>query len=769
MTSFNNIFGGTPINPAFIPYRSIAITTSPLQLNWPNSFDTTNVVAALMEVTPSAANQAILMPPANQGSVPNTFIFRNLGASAFTVEDTDGHTIVSIAPGAAWYVYIVDSSTADGVWHVLQFGTGTSSADAASLAGLGLVASAGLLNQSHPVSMKNANYTFSANDRAQVIANTGGAVTFTLLASGTLGNSWFTLVKNAGTGTLTITGQSGDLIDGQASITLNPEESTFIICTGATFYSVGLGRSINTSITRLVKSVAGSANVTLTSTEAAFSIIEFTGALTGNINVIVPTSVNQWTFKNGTTGAFTLTVKTASGTGITIPQGNTDILYCDGTNVVVSQSASAGTITEIDTGTGLTGGPITSSGTVALANTAVTAGSYGGTNLIPVLTIDPQGRVTSASSVAITEADIIGSTTGFGTGNLVVTGGATPTAGNIYDVQIVKTGTQELAIGINKHTATSSVPADAAFISTFTSTGKFTIGRGNSAGDLNTVDLLQDGTGNISFPNTVGGPNSAARNKIINGNFEINQRVVTSPTTLSAGVYGHDRWKAGTGGCTYSFATTGSDTLITITAGSISQAIEGININTTTYIMSWTGTAQGRIVGGTYANSPVNLTATAGSNLSVEFGTGTLGLIQIEVGTNVNTFERRLIGEELLLCQRYYQKSYPMSNAAGTANHGGFQLPAFNALSGSTGGNISLPASLPLKATLRTSPTTKLYNFQGTLNSVSLSTNTAGRSGASISVDDSGYFQLIFFDSSSSQAVAATDVVFFGWSCDSEI
>ncbi len=190
--------------------------------------------------------------------------------------------------------------------------------------------------------------------------------------------------------------------------------------------------------------------------------------------------------------------------------------------------------------------------------------------------------------------------------------------------------------------------------------------------------------GDLKISTINGGALSGFRNAIINGNFGVNQRGVSGTVSLAAGAYGHDRWKAGSSGCTYTFATSENVTTITISAGSLIQVVEGLNLQTGTYSLSWQGTAQGKIGAGSYGNSGITGAVTGGTNLNIEFGTGTLSLVQLEKGSVATPFEFRSIGQELQLCQRY---CYVISRVAG---QGGVRV----ALDGNTASNLAYPTTI---------------------------------------------------------------------------
>jgi len=179
--------------------------------------------------------------------------------------------------------------------------------------------------------------------------------------------------------------------------------------------------------------------------------------------------------------------------------------------------------------------------------------------------------------------------------------------------------------------------------------------------NLNQVtDTITPSTGGLNVAGSVNATNTFAfKNRLIDAGFIINQRAYTSGTALSAGSYGHDRWKGGAGGGTYTFTqgSAGVPITITITAGTIQQVIEGSNVaEGGTYTLSWTGTATARINSGSYAASPITVTGqTAGANMTIEFATGTVLQPQLETGSQGTSFDYRAYPTELILCQRYYQ------------------------------------------------------------------------------------------------------------------
>jgi hypothetical protein len=297
-----------------------------------------------MEVTATTTGLTLRMPPADQTSVGTDALIRGLGANTFTVADYNGNVICTVAAGEAKYIYITANPTSSGTWGLIYFGVATANVDAATLQGYGILALGSTLNQSHPTTLMTTGYAFSGVDRAQVKIWEGGTGTATLPLAGLLGNNWFTLFKNNGTGTVVISTTGGELIDGNVSKTFQPSESALIVCTGTEYVAIGYGVSTNFVFTALVKPVT-TGTYTLTPSEAGNTIQEYVGTLTGNVTVNYPPTINLYVVSNQTVdNGYTLTLTTGisgSATAI-IPPGQQATLICDGTNMLNANTISAG-------------------------------------------------------------------------------------------------------------------------------------------------------------------------------------------------------------------------------------------------------------------------------------------------------------------------------------------------------------------------------------------------------------------------------------------
>lgn len=355
--SYNSPFTGNVIQPTDVSYRSITLTAN-TQLSWPiNGNATGDYAARIMQVTASTAGLALYMPPADQASVGQDALIRNIGANSFTVKDFAGtNTIITIAAGESKYIYITANPNNQGTWGIIAFGTGSSSADAATLAGYGLVALSTTLNQSHPVTTTSNPTALTSAYRAAALVWTGGAGTFTLDLATTLGNNWFTMVRNSGSGALTVAGQSGNTINGSTNIVLQPADSAMIVSSGTTFYTVGLGKSTLFNFTQLTKAIL-SGTYTLTATEAANVVQKYTGTLAGNVTIVLPATVQVYYILNATSaGPYTLTFTTGSGGTATVPGTAQSILVCDSVNILNANTYLAGA-TGISLSDGTVGSP----------------------------------------------------------------------------------------------------------------------------------------------------------------------------------------------------------------------------------------------------------------------------------------------------------------------------------------------------------------------------------------------------------------------------
>lgn len=342
--SFISPFTGDVVQPTDVSFRrfTMAVNTT---LSWPiNGNATGNYAARIMEVEAAFAGLSLFMPPANQTSVGTDSLIFNYGSETFTVKDADGGTIIAIAAGEAQYIYVTTNPDAAGTWGVIAFGAGTSGGNASSLAGLGLMAISQTLNQSHPTQTITNGYTFLAADRSQLKVWNSGSGSATLPLAASLGDNWFALIKNNGTGTFVVNTTGGEYIDGQLSKQYNPGEASFIICNGTEYLTVGFGINANFGFNVLVKSVTGGPYA-LTASEASNIVQEYVGNLVSNVTVTYPPIVQLYIISNQTVdNGFNLVITTGAvgAASVTVPPGQQVTVFCDGTNFLNANTVQVG-------------------------------------------------------------------------------------------------------------------------------------------------------------------------------------------------------------------------------------------------------------------------------------------------------------------------------------------------------------------------------------------------------------------------------------------
>lgn len=359
MPTFSDVLSsGATVQPSQVSYAALALSAN-TTMQWPlEAASSPTICPLLLDVTPSAAGFSLATPNATLASPGSTILIVNKSMTYdFTLTDYSGGVITVLSAGTAYYIYLTSNSTAAGVWDDLVFGGTTAPVNPAALAGAGLQVISSSLNSYLPVTTRAAGWTVAVSGGRAIHNNyTGGAGVATLPTVATATNGFWFTIGNTGSGTLTVTPQAGEFIDGSATLALGAGESVGITCSGGAWFTFSLSRSLLSVITRLSLTGLAGGNYTLTSLEAANALIYCTGVLLANETIIFPASTGRWFISNACSGAFTLTCRvTGADPGTVIPAAEQRIIMSDGTNMIPAMTTTP--IAPTSFAAGLVGAP----------------------------------------------------------------------------------------------------------------------------------------------------------------------------------------------------------------------------------------------------------------------------------------------------------------------------------------------------------------------------------------------------------------------------
>lgn len=348
--TYTSPFTGTVVTPTDVSYEPLNFNVN-TTLYWPTTVNSSQTVAArIIDCVAMVSGLTISLPDASQGSLGTDILFRNLGANTFTIADNQGGATISVPTGIANYLYLTDNTSQAGAWGNVTFGAGTSMADAATLAGLGLTTYNGKLATTQNVIDITSAPAVINNSRGVTYNWKAGTTTINLPSVQTLSTGWYIAFRNSGTGVLNFTPNSPELINGVSTIATNPGDSGWIMydTDSGGFITVGWiapSAVVFNSATYDVDNIVGNALSLVSFAPIIQTYIAQSGTRTQTLTVTLPAITQLYVLANNTnqTG-YNINFKCigSSATALVVQAGQILTVLSDGTNLYSLTSASTG-------------------------------------------------------------------------------------------------------------------------------------------------------------------------------------------------------------------------------------------------------------------------------------------------------------------------------------------------------------------------------------------------------------------------------------------